>query len=309
MGTLRRVASDRVVIMPVHMLVGRSGHADLRLDGPGISSEHAALAWNGREWQVRDLSRNGTMLDGLRLKSREEYPLVQGQVLAFGEVEEAWVLDDDAPPVAMGVHHSSGRVVCAIQGVLPLPDEDDPRATLSSSGEVWWLTVEGKEPEPVQDRHLAIIDGQGWILRVPEPVLRTDEARDSPQIDEFKLRLAVSRDGETIVVDLFHGDERVGLKSKSHHEVLLLLARQLIDDRASGLPEIECGWVEPDLLARQAGLKRSALNVYVMRLRREFDECGLVSEQGAIERRASSWALRLVPLAVDVVELGVTAGS
>lgn len=309
MGTLRRVASDRVVIMPVHMLVGRSGQADLRLEGSAISAEHAAVAWNGRQWQVRDLSRNGTMLDGLRLNVREEYPLIQGQVLAFGEAEEAWVLDDDAPPVAMGIHRASGRVVCAINGVLPLPDEDDPRATLSATGEVWWLAVEGAEPAPVQDRHLAVVDGEVWTLRLPDPVLRTDETHDPPPLAEFTLTLAVSLDGETITVDLFRRGERVGLKSRSHHEVLLLLARQLIEDRAKGLPEIECGWVDPELLARQAGLKRSALNVYVMRLRREFEECGVVSEQGVIERRGQSWALRLVPLDVEVAGLGATSGS
>src|SRR6185369_7529735 len=49
-------------------LVGRSRLADLRMNEPTVSGEHAVLRWTGREWELHDLgSRNGTIVDGRRL--------------------------------------------------------------------------------------------------------------------------------------------------------------------------------------------------------------------------------------------------
>lgn len=304
MGILRELETNRRVHLPPRLLVGRSGQADLRLIGTWVSSEHASIWWDGHVWRVRDLdSRNGTLLEGQRVMRREGEPLVQGHTLAFGQLEEAWMVDDDAAPVAMAVDRAGEAVRLASDGVLTLPDEGDPQVTVYAADEQWWLRRDEGPPEAVSDRHIEPLDGRVWILRLPEATPRTDEARDAPRAGDLCLRLGVGRDQETITALLTHRGARIGLDPRSHHEVLVWLARQQVDDAA--LPEPERGWVEPEVLMDCTGLKRNVLNVYVQRLRQQFADCGVVGE--VIERRPSH-ALRLAPMQVEVGALWVEEG-
>lgn len=296
MGILRELATERRVYLPPRLLVGRSSQADLRLPGGWVSSEHASIWWDGRAWRVRDLgSRNGTLLEGQQIKGGEGAVLVHGQRLAFGQLEEAWLVDDDAAPVPMAVDRATGSTRLSDDGVLGLPDDDDPRVTVHAEDERWWLQRDGGVPEPVHDRSIAVLDGAVWILRLPEPSRPTDRAAEPPRAADLRLRLGVGLDQETIQADVLHGDERIGLDPRSHHEVLHLLARQQLADAA--LPAPERGWIDPEVLAGQAGIKRSVLNVYVQRLRKQFQSCGVVGE--VIQRRPSH-ALRLAPMAVEI---------
>ena len=67
-------------------VVGRRPPADLLLLNASVSREHAELSiGDGGAWQVRDLgSRNGTFVDGLRVKARAA--LVDRTVVRFGDV-------------------------------------------------------------------------------------------------------------------------------------------------------------------------------------------------------------------------------
>src|SRR4051794_27705525 len=91
----------RTTLLSRH-LVGRSRQADLHMTGPTVSGEHAVLRWTGREWELHDLgSRNGTLVDGRRLAAGERVALARGATIAFGQADNAWRLDDDAPPTIM----------------------------------------------------------------------------------------------------------------------------------------------------------------------------------------------------------------
>ena len=63
--------------------IGRTNHAEIHLDDPGLSRRHAEVTYQGREFRVADLgSANGTFLNGSRVK---EYALRHGDKLLVGE--------------------------------------------------------------------------------------------------------------------------------------------------------------------------------------------------------------------------------
>jgi pSer/pThr/pTyr-binding forkhead associated (FHA) protein len=47
------------------------------------------LRWTGEHWDLKDLgSRNGTFLDGNRIKSGEEHEVQKGATISFGKPEQ-----------------------------------------------------------------------------------------------------------------------------------------------------------------------------------------------------------------------------
>src|SRR5579862_7993832 len=113
MGSVREVSSGRTYVLEPEHVVGRAPSCSLRIDRKYVSAQHAALRWSGNRWEVRDLgSRNGTFLNGTRLKAGEEQALQTGAVIAFGKLlEQQWEVVDSAPPTVMAVPVDGGEPV------------------------------------------------------------------------------------------------------------------------------------------------------------------------------------------------------
>src|SRR5258706_14499927 len=64
--------------------LGRGGECSVVVVDNSVSRRHARLYFAG-SWKVEDLgSRNGTVIDGRKLRAREAAPLALGSVLRFG---------------------------------------------------------------------------------------------------------------------------------------------------------------------------------------------------------------------------------
>jgi pSer/pThr/pTyr-binding forkhead associated (FHA) protein len=95
--------SDRRLLEAEHF-VGRGSSCALCISHRYVSAQHAVLRWSGDHWTVKDLgSRNGTFVDGVRLRAGEELPLRVGSRLAFGKRDDEWRLDDAGAPASMAV--------------------------------------------------------------------------------------------------------------------------------------------------------------------------------------------------------------
>jgi pSer/pThr/pTyr-binding forkhead associated (FHA) protein/EAL domain-containing protein (putative c-di-GMP-specific phosphodiesterase class I) len=69
--------------------IGRSESADLRIESPQVSREHAEIFERGGIWAVRDLgSMNGTQVNG---KAVAESPLSDGDILRIAETELTFI--------------------------------------------------------------------------------------------------------------------------------------------------------------------------------------------------------------------------
>ena len=260
MSILREVGTGRRMVLPPRALVGRSKQADLCLDSQWVSGEHAVIWWDGRIWRIRDLSsRNGTTVDGRPIDGREGVHLPRGGVVAIGQAETAWVLEDDGPPTPMAIA-SDGSVRLAVDDVIGLPEESDPRVVVRR-------------------------DAERWIM--------SGEAGEAPVTDRLRLELDVSRDEETIDARLFNGKTRIGLEPRSHHYVLVLLARQRLADRSAGSSEADEGWIDAEMLCAMLKQRRDVLNVYVYRIRQQFMRAGVIDGGDVIERRPHAHQLRL----------------
>ncbi len=89
------------------ILLGREGFGGLTLGDPKMSTRHAEVTWSG-SFEVRDLgSRNGTFLDGERVK--DEARRVQSGVLRLGET--VLLLLEDVSSFTRGEVSTEGGMV------------------------------------------------------------------------------------------------------------------------------------------------------------------------------------------------------
>lgn len=300
MGVLREVKGERAIELPPRVLIGRSRQADLELPHSWVSGEHAVLWWDGRIWRLRDLSsRNGTTVDGRPFESRDGVALTRGVVIAIGQAETAWRLDDDGPPTPMAVA-GDGTVRLAADDVIGLPTESDPRVVVYRDGDRWLVTVDGAE-RPAADRTGVVVDGESWTLRLPEGSTATGDGVGAiSRLDELRLELDVSRDQESVDVRLLTGSAQSGLEPRTYHYLLALLAKQRLEDRADGVAPADEGWIDAEVLCEMLRVRRDVLNVHVYRIRRQFVGAGVVDGKDVIERRPLAHQLRLAVTDVAV---------
>jgi hypothetical protein len=152
------------------------------------------------------------------------------------------------------------------------------------------------------DRNLVVVDGDAWVLDLPGGAITTSELGEQPlPIEDVILRFGVSRDEEHIEVTVVEGPRTTVLPARSHHYLLLTLARARLDDQDPSPGER--GWVDRALLCRMLATEPNLLNVAVFRARKQFAEHGIHGAAAIIARRPGTGQLRLGTDRVEVTKL------
>lgn len=301
MATLRD-PDGRTRPVPARLLIGRSASCGLRLTDKLASSEHAALAWMGTGWTVRDLSsKNGTFVDGVLLPAGVAEPLVPGARLAFGNRDATWELVDDLPPVPMATDLSTGDVV-ASDGILVLPNDDEPILSYYEDSAGRWVeeNLEG-EKRVLDEDTVVTVEGRSFIVQLPGPIEHTPRGHSSLVLSSVTLEFGVSRNEERVEIRVLDGAVRLRLEPREHGYILLTLARAAAEDR--DLPPDSRGWRYLEDLQRMLAVDANALNVGIHRARKQFRAAGIVDAANIVEvrrgqRRIGTMRFRIIPLDV-----------
>lgn len=303
MAMLVEKGRDRRIALSAHGLVGRSPACAIRLDAARASAEHARISYQEGAWTVRDLgSRNGTYVNGERLAPGGTRALAAGDRLAFGDKDALFELADVSPPVAMARHLGTDALIPGGQGLLALPSPDEPTAcVVESSSGAWLLEREGQTRE-AQDGEIIEAGGERFMLHLPVPLAVTVEAGErGPRVEDAALRFRVSRDEEAVELAVVTRGRAQVLPPRSHHYMLLTLARAMVRDREEkGLAAPQRGWVFVDDLCRMLSTDENKLNVEIYRVRQEMGALGLENAAALIERRRGSRQLRVGTEAIAI---------
>lgn len=310
MGVLKDVASGKQVALSAEFVVGRSSAHPLQLDDPRVSSQHALLRWSDGHWSIRDLgSRNGTSVDDVILEPGRPLRLARGAVLSFGGPRQRWRLIHDGPPIAMAHCPADSVTIQAEDGLLGIPNSEGPEATVYCDENGDWIVEHGEEMHAAADQaQLQLRNGDEWTLWLPQAGEGIDTTRASsgvpPVLRLMTLRFRVSRNEEYIELDIFDGHESKALRPRSHHEMLLVLARaRLADKDQPSLGPAERGWVYTDELCKMIGCDSDLLNIYVFRARKQVTQAGVENGGEIIQRRPTSRQLRLGTERIEITGL------
>ncbi len=304
MGLLRHIVSGDTHPLRPRCRVGRLTTADLRLDDARVSSEHAVIHHNGSRWEIRDLgSTNGTWVNRQRLPKGERALLGSGALLTFGGRDLTFELVDASPPVASARQIQTGEVRQAASGLLVLPNEERPIASVFERLDGAWILESQHEQRTVADRDVVIVDGEGWSLELPDASAATlDTSRVGPYVEAATLRFTLSLDEEHVHVTLVHDGGEINLGTRQYHLPLLLLARAWLAD--AKVPAEERGWVERDEICRGLKVDANKLNVDIYRARKQMIAAGVLGAANLVMRRVDTGHLRLGVHGVEVHKAG-----
>jgi hypothetical protein len=302
-GALKPFGASRKLTLRSRCLIGRHPACDIRVDDPRISGEHASVRWVCGTWELRDLdSRNGTFVGGRRLSQGERVKLAQGSSFTVGGPDHGFTLVDSSPPIASARCSRTGDVRMVSGGLLVLPHPEHPRVTIFESTDGHWVVEADDETRPVNDHDVVVVDGDGWVLDLPSTEGATLDASGlRTALEAIVLRFRVSRDEEHVELSVVHDAGETPLPTRSHHYLLLTLARARLEDRDA--PVSEQGWVGRDRLCRMLKIDMNRLNVDVFRARRQLARLGVHGAAGIILRRTNTGQLRLGTDRVEVLSL------
>jgi hypothetical protein len=295
LALLRNKRSGRVWVPEPDAVVGRSPRCELRLDEGYVSVQQAGLRWSGEVWELRDLgSRNGTRVDGQPLQPGVGRALRSGAVIWFGNAQQEWVFEDDAPPRPMIAPLAGGDPIFLDGDLLGVPSADDPQATIYRGSDGRWILERADASSMTLDSGSVFeAGGLHWRFVCPDFIASTTTAHQPLQVHELRLQFGVSRDEEHVELVATLGDRRFDLGSRGHNYLLLTLARRRLEDARAGLPDTSCGWVYQDDLGRDLDIAVEQLNVDVFRIRKQIAGLGLADATNIIERRPRVKQLRI----------------
>lgn len=278
-------------LVPCRCLIGRSGLAHLRLSDRRVSAEHCLVFWENQGWRARDLgSRNGSSINGRGLVAGQTYALQIGDSLRVGGAEEVWALCDDEPPQPCAVCEPTGGWRHGQQGLLQLPDDGAPSASVFEH-EGRWVCECHNRLERVETEQTVIVDGLPWKLLLPELPGTSDRTEEgSLLLANLTLRFRVSANEEHVTLELVHAGLVREVPSRTYLYTLLVLARRR---QRPGPREDDRGWIHTEELARMLRCSREKLNVDIHRLRQLLRAANVKDAAKIVERRPGSSELRI----------------
>ncbi len=294
MGVIEQVKSGRRHRLTGRSLVGRSSTCVVKIEHTAVSREHAVIYWSEGLWGVKDLSsRNGTSVNGKRLKSGDSTLVRLGDTMEFGDGGVTFRLIDAQPPDAFALAPDGSEVV-AVNDLLFLPDDGDPQATIFM-GQEGWVCETDAGTAPFDGRQTLALGDTEWRVFLPaDNQGRVTEDAAGPALLTMQMQFRVSRDEEYVEVSLRRGRRLIELQSRAFTYMLLTLARIRLKDALDGdLKSSEHGWVHQTDLGSMLATDRQTLNVHVCRARRQLSKNGVVGAADVIERRPGTGQLRI----------------
>jgi hypothetical protein len=306
MGAIREQATGQIRQLEPEHLIGRAPVCGLRINQKFVSAQHAILRWTGERWDLKDLgSRNGTFLNGTRIKAGEDHAVPPGSIIAFGKSEQQWELVDESAPDVMAFPLDGADPVLMEGELLALPSSEDPRITIYRGADGWVLERPDESITPIAHSQTVEVDGRTWKFCCPDNISKTSLVALSPELEvrHLLLSFSVSRDEEHVQLQAAWGTNTYDLGARAHNYLLLILARRRLEDAAEGLPETACGWVYQEDLEHDPSMAAAQLNIDVFRLRKQFAALGAVDAANIIERRPRTRQLRVGTGRISVVIL------
>jgi hypothetical protein len=252
---------------------------------------------------VRDLgSKNGTFVGERRIAAGERQPLLPGDMLTLGASRPpapAFVLAEGAAPVASARQTRTGVVRVASAGLIVLPDDENPRVSVVEQADGSWALEAQGVAALVSDRETIVVDGDVWMLDLPERTTSTAEGSSGVlTLSAIALRFAVTRDEERAFLTVVCPDREIELPTRNHHYLLMTLARARL--AAASAPPQERGWLERKELCRMLATDELRLNVEVCRARKQFSALGIEGAANIVDRKMGTGRIRIGVERVDV---------
>lgn len=285
-------------LAPHHTFGRLASSVDTLVDKPYISKLHAAIEWTGAHWCLKSLGLNGTWINGSKLNQGDSRDLhIKDEIHLAEPRDPGFVVADLTPPGDMlwPLDHPQDQIKpIQLSRYHLLPDNNNPELALfqDESTQFWYCEALGQGQESHQRKinHGDLLEfcGSRWQFAQVHIYCPT-EAKSSVQLNDFHFIFHLSQDEETTQLQLqLHQQQLLDLELRSHHYLLLQLARHRVLDAARGLDKESQGWIYAEQLAAELGLDATHINIQIFRARKQLADNlpNVLNQQSLVERRA-----------------------
>ncbi|MFQ3218592.1 MAG: hypothetical protein ACI8R9_002689 [Paraglaciecola sp.] len=261
---------------------GRDRETNLAfLTSPSASRNHAAIAWDGEGWQVKDISLNGTYINAVRMPKGQYQPIYFGDKIHFGSlIDNMWEVSDLAAPITGLFPMNKGLAFIPLFDIEILPIEQPEVLIYLSEQSLWVCEINGKRKVLLAGD--VVGNGQKrWQFFEGRPSTATLSDL-LPQQNKIRFNFSASQDEERVSLNLIVDNKYIDMGQRNHHYILLLLARQRLEDSEKGVHASEQGWIDKNTLIKMSGIMEQHINIHIYRFRKQVD--GLTSNSTTLEQ-------------------------
>ena len=294
MAYLEYQESDDIEYLREHHRLGRRRELETHLDFSFVSKLHTLIEWRGDHWSIRDLSFNGTWLNGERIADAQPRKLRRGDLIGIAGPEGITLrMADISPPQDMIYREDQKRITRDLRENLLLPSESAPEVELYRCPErnQWFAeplssgggVLAGPYEHGSQLQCGAVI----WNFIIVGDTNRTAEISSALRdLSELEFRFDISQDEEHCSLTLISVSGEIDLGERSHHYLLAHLlrhkSRQSKGEYAPGR-----GWMPGSLLCTELGIDETHLNILVYRARNQISRAlsGYAGSARLLERQ------------------------
>jgi len=265
------VSGEQIELFTQHSFGRDPVSSSTHLNDAYTSRSHAIILWDGERWLLRDMSSNGTFLNGNHLNRNENNIIAVGDKIAFGSMQAVqWQIIDASHPKTMLVPKEGGEAILLCD-FHTLPSEGEPQILLYSNEGRWVCEMESRS-FILQSGDMVGVSNKQWRFVEAISMAETEvfESDSTKLMKEFSYRFDVSQNEEHVFLHLNYDGSEFNLQERVHHYVMLELARKRLADREAGLTEAEQGWIGRKEFAVMLGLDdTNLLNIQIFRFRKQ----------------------------------------
>ncbi|GAA6169849.1 FHA domain-containing protein [Sessilibacter corallicola] len=285
---------EEVELRACHTFGRRSDLVDSLIQEPEISKIHALIEYKNNNWFLKDLSKNGTWLNGKKLSTAKPTKIKIGDNWSFSpQSKQQWQLIDDSEPLNKLFCVNENQPPINLQSYTLLPDDENPTAAVyfEPSEHLWRLEYNenGENGNFIDLSHNStfFVNNRLWKVFLTETIYPTIEISSMDFKRSVEFVFSVSQDEETIQIGVNSDFGSFNLGERSHHELILYLARLRDQHKTQGVSTSEQGWCTKELISRELGLDENHINIYTYRARKQLSEAtgNKVPAETLFERR------------------------
>lgn len=222
------------------------------------------------------MSRNGTWLNGKKLKPNALIPLAKGDTVYFAKLLHTKLTMIDAePPVPILFPRDQPSSYIKLEKYNLLPNDDYPEYVIFQNPEnqQWYFqdikAGDTEEKAAINENTDLYLDNKHWQIFIPPELTGTKKiTADIINIDAFEITFDVSLNEEHIDIHFSNDNANHSFGTKTCNYLLYYLAAKRIDDHEKGISALDQGWVSMDVLIHELKNDETYINVLIYRLRR-----------------------------------------
>lgn len=271
MGTFTNSVTEQTIQLRDHHIVGRHPEtAHTLIKESAVSRSHCLIEWQQGNWYLQDISANGTYVNEKRVAKNIKHELKLNDVVQFGDSESVkWQVSSLAQPCPFLKSTTECVSDFALDQQISILNCEDQEQMISQTLSGQWLLEQEGNIKALQNGDSVRYQGNQYILIAPSDIDATQECEQTAE-HAIDVKFTVSQNEEHVGVLLNVDGQAIDLEDRTHHYLVLLLARKYLEDKQNNVPETEAGWLDKSLLMRQTRMEETHINTQFYRFRKQL---------------------------------------